>query len=168
MTTRSLNKALSQVKQALDTKPSAQFKYVSLSFPDGAFCIWFDHSRHRGKLGGGAAAVCPFVRPSVTLCGGRPTAMMGGDDNITQNVDRNERERERGTKMREEAECKQAEVRHGPFAVPLIVGLNFPMDMNMFKTLVAFLHFPTLPYLMGYITKFYEPIHHLAEVFFLL
>ena len=95
MTTRSLNKALSQVKRALDTKPSAQFKYVSLSFPDGAFCIWFDHSRHRGKLGGGgAAAVCPFVRSaSVTLCGGRPaTAMMGGDDNITQNVDRNERE----------------------------------------------------------------------------
>ena len=80
---------MSQVK---DTKPQAQFKYVSLSFPDGAFCIWFDHSRHRGKPGSGAAAVCP----SVTLCGGRPaTAMMGGDDNITQNVDRNERERDK-------------------------------------------------------------------------
>ena len=56
--------------------------------------------------------------------------------------------------MREEAECKQAAVRHGPFAVPLIMGLNFPMDMNMFKTVVAFLHFPTLPYLMGFVTKF--------------
>ena len=41
-------------------------------------------------IGANSAAVCP----SVTLCGGRPaTAMMGGDDNITQNVDRNERER---------------------------------------------------------------------------
>ena len=70
-------------------------------------------------IGANSAAVCP----SVTLCGGRPaTAMMGGDDNITQNVDRNGR----GTKMREEAECKQAVVRHGPFAVPLITGLIFP------------------------------------------
>ena len=55
--------------------------------------------------------------------------------------------------MREEAECKQAVVRHGPFAVPPIMGLNFLMAMNMFETVVAFLHFPTLPYLMEVKTK---------------
>ena len=76
----------------------------------GRFCIWFDHSRHWGKLNlrrGGRLSVRSSVLRSTAT-----TTMIGGDDNITQNVDWNERRRERGTKMREEAECKRYSTYH--------------------------------------------------------
>ena len=93
--------------ECLSRNPGATSEKSEEVFSDSAFafCIWFDHSWFRrwvarsvGRSGSELAAVCPSCAAEVDCAAAAAAAMIGGDDNITQNVD--SKERERGTKMR--------------------------------------------------------------------
>ena len=71
--------------------------------------------RSLGRSGSELAAVCPSCAAEVDCAAAAAAAMIGGDDNITQNVDSKERERDKDEG--EEAECKPGRATEGPIAV---------------------------------------------------